>query len=391
MDKESLWTRNFLCTCLSCFFQFMTHYALLTALPIFVIDVLKNGNQEAGLAVTFFQIGAVSCRPFAGKWIDRFEKKKFLLISLAMFLFASISYFAVKSILILLILRLVHGVGFGMGTTATSTLAAITAPESRKGEGIGYLAMFTSLAMVIGPFLSLTIVIHYNFTILYGVCGFLAFLAFLSGMMTRVPEAKVDIQEEKIHSVNWENFIEPKALPVSITGFLLAFVYGGILAFIPTYAKSIGIIEFASGFFALYAVAIVVPRPLIGRLFDRKGPNIIIYSAIVIFIIGMIVLSDVHDPIGFLTAGLVIGLGYGSLHPSFQAMAVQACIDQRKGMATATYFLFFDIGIGLGSYVLGWIVLYTGYRTMFLISSAVMAINLLAYYLLYQRNILKIS
>lgn len=369
----------------------MTHYALLTALPIFVIDVLKNGNQEAGLAVTFFQIGAVSCRPFAGKWIDRFEKKKFLLISLAMFLFASISYFAVKSILILLILRLVHGVGFGMGTTATSTLAAITAPESRKGEGIGYLAMFTSLAMVIGPFLSLTIVIHYNFTILYGVCGFLAFLAFLSGMMTRVPEAKVDIQEEKIHSVNWENFIEPKALPVSITGFLLAFVYGGILAFIPTYAKSIGIIEFASGFFALYAVAIVVPRPLIGRLFDRKGPNIIIYSAIVIFIIGMIVLSDVHDPIGFLTAGLVIGLGYGSLHPSFQAMAVQACIDQRKGMATATYFLFFDIGIGLGSYVLGWIVLYTGYRTMFLISSAVMAINLLAYYLLYQRNILKIS
>ncbi|SEP46202.1 MFS transporter [Propionispora vibrioides] len=383
MDKKpSLWTLSFTGMCLSCFFQFMTHYALITALPIFVVDVLKEDNHAVGLAVTFFQIGAVACRPFAGKWIDELDKKFFLLISLALFLLTSVSYIGVQSILILLILRLFHGIGFGMGTTSTSTIAAIVAPESRKGEGIGYLAMFTSLAMVLGPFMSLTIVLHYSFTILYGVCGGMALLAFLFGMFTKVSGSKPETKEKLTKSTSWRDFIELKALPAAITGFLLALVYGGILAFVPTYAKNLGIIETASAFFALYAIAIVVPRPFIGRLFDQKGANYIIYPAMIIFTIGMVGLSQIQDSTGFLAAGLVIGLGFGALHPSFQAMAVNTCPNQRKGLATATYFLFFDIGIGVGAYVLGLVASYTNYSTMYLLSSAIMMVNLFVYYLL---------
>ncbi len=371
MAENRLWTKSYIGICLSCFFQFMTHYALLTALPIFVVDFLKSGNQEVGLTVALFQVGAVSCRLFAGKWIDRFEKRKFLLLSLGMFLLASGSYLGVRNIFILLVLRFFHGVGFGMGTTATSTIGAIIAPESRKGEGIGYLAMFTSLAMVTGPFLSLLIVIHYNFTVLYGFCGILALLSFISGIMTKLPEAQPHTQSDTKNSAGWRNYIEPRALPAAITGFFLAFVYGGILAFIPTYAKSVGIMEFASGFFAFFAAAIIVPRSVIGKLFDRKGANVVIYPAIVIFVIGMLGLSRIQSPTGLLAAGFIIGLGYGALNPSFQAMAVKTCSD-RKGLATATYFLFLDIGIGLGwSYVLGVAVLYTNYRVMYSLSSAV--------------------
>lgn len=378
---KPLWTRNFLCMCLSCFFQFMTHYALLTVLPIFIIDILQHTNQEAGLAVTFFMIGTVLCRPFAGKWIDKFEKRKFLLLSLGLFLLASVSYMGVESIFFLMLLRFIHGVGFGMGTTATSTIAAILAPENRRGEGIGYLAMFTSLAMVLGPFLSLMIVIYSNFSILFGVCGVLGLLAFVCGYITRIPSDSS--KSEKINNLRgWQDYIEPKALPVAIIGFFLAIVYGGILTFIPIYARSMGLTEFAGGFFVVYAIAIVLPRPIIGRLFDRKGANSITYPAIFLFVLGMIGLSQIHGPVGLLVSGLIIGLGFGGLHPSFQAMAVQACSDQRKGLATATYFLFFDIGIGVGSYVLGLLVLYTNYQVMYLVSSVVMAFTAVLYYCL---------
>lgn len=390
LAKKRLWTKNYIGICLSCFFQFMTHYALLTALPIFVVDILKSGNQEVGLTVTLFQAGAVSCRPFAGKWIDRLEKRKFLLLSLGIFLLASGSYFGVRNILILLVLRFFHGIGFGMGTTATSTIAAIIAPESRKGEGIGYLSMFTSLAMVIGPVLSLLIVINFNFTVLYGFCGILALLSFISGIMTKLPEAQLYTQRDIKNLAGWRNYIEPKALPAAITGFFLAFVYGGILAFIPTYSKSLGIMEFASGFFALFAAAIIVPRSVIGKFFDQKGANTVIYPAIVIFVVGMLGLSQIQSPTGLLAAGFIIGLGFGALNPSLQAMAVKGCPDRSKGLAMATYLLFADIGIGLGSYMLGLAALYMSYPAMYLLSSAVMTGNIFVYYLLCHKDRLKI-
>lgn len=386
MTEKHLWTKNYIGICLSCFFQFMTHYALLTALPIFVVDILKSGNQEVGLTVALFQVGAVSCRPFAGKWIDRSEKGKFLLLSLGMLLLASSSYLGVHNIFNLLALRFFHGISFGMGTTATSTIAAIITPEGRKGEGIGYLAMFTSLAMVIGPFLSMFIVVHYNFTILYRFCEVLALLSFICGIMTKLNEVQPHTLRDTENSASSRNYIEPKALPASITGFFLAFVYGGILAFIPTYAKSIGMMEFASGFFAFFAAAIIVPRYVIGKLFDRKGANTVIYPAIITIVVGMLILSRIQSPVDLLAAGFIIGLGYGALNPSFQAMAVRTCSDRRKGLATATYLLFLDIGIGLGSYLLGVAVLYTGYRAMYLLSSAVMIGNIFVYYLLCHKD-----
>jgi len=103
-----------------------------------------------------FQAGAVSCRLFAGKWIDRFDKRKFLLLSLGMFLLASGSYLGVRTIFILLVLRFFHGVGFGMGTTATATIAAIIAPESRKGAAVAAVsfdenAVASILAGILGP------------------------------------------------------------------------------------------------------------------------------------------------------------------------------------------------------------------------------------------------
>lgn len=388
--EPRLWTKTYIGICLSGFFQFMTHYALLTALPLFIVNMLKSGDQQVGLALMLFQAGAVSCRLFAGKWIDRFDKRKFLLLSLIMFLLASCSYLGVRNILILLVLRFFHGVGFGMGTTATATLAAVIAPSKRKGEGIGYLAMFSSLAMVAGPFLSLLIVVHYNFTVLYGFCGILALLSFISGIMIKLPEAQPHPRNDTKHPSGWRNYIEPGALPAAISGFFLAFIYGGILGFLSTYAQSLGVMEFSSGFFALFAAAMILPRSVIGRLFDRRGANLVIYPAIGIVVTGLLGLSQIQSPAGLLAAGFVIGLGFGALNPSFQAMAVKDSADRRKGIATATYLLFLDIGIGLGSYVLGVVVLYTSYQTMYLLSSAVMVGSIFVYYMLCHKDRLKI-
>lgn len=159
--KEPLWNLRYTRMCLGNFFQYLTHYTLIAALSVFVVRDLGLGGNQAGLALTFFQIGAVLFRPFAGKWMDDFDKSKVLFATSALFCLVCFAYLGAKAVVFLLILRFVHGVAFSTGTTATATMVAVYSPASRKGEGIGYLAVFTSVAMVIGPFIGLKLINEY--------------------------------------------------------------------------------------------------------------------------------------------------------------------------------------------------------------------------------------
>ena len=61
----------------------------------------------------------------------------------------------------------------------------------------------------------------------------------------------------------------------------------------------------------VYAVVILVSRSITGRLFDSKGENIIMYPAFIIFMIGMIFLSQARHGVTLLVAGACIGFGLG--------------------------------------------------------------------------------
>ena len=64
--KEALWTREFFGMSLVSFLIYLTQYAMIAALPIVMMQEYGGGDVEAGLAMTFFQIGTVAARPCAG-------------------------------------------------------------------------------------------------------------------------------------------------------------------------------------------------------------------------------------------------------------------------------------------------------------------------------------
>ena len=158
------------------------------------------------------------------------------------------------------------------------------------------------------------------------------------------------------------------------------------LSFIPIYAKELGLSEIASYFFILYALVVVISRPFTGKIFDRFGENVLVYPAIIIFTIGMFILSQAQTSFWFLGAGMLIGLGYGTLIPSFQTIAISAAPNHRRGSATATYFSFFDSGIGFGSFILGIVAAKSSYHNMYFIAAIIVAFTLLLYYGLHGRK-----
>ncbi|MDM5155490.1 MFS transporter [Bacillus sp. DX1.1] len=385
MQSERLWTKDFLGTCFSSLFLFLTFYMLMTTLPVYVIEGLKGRPEEIGLVATVFLISSVLCRPFTGKWLDDLGRKKILFISLSLFLAATVMYFGAQSLFLLLALRFLHGIGFGMATTATGTIVTDVTPPHRRGEALGYFGVFMSLPMVIGPFLGLTIISRYSFTVLFIVCSIFSLLAFVCGLFVNIPHEK-KASKKQGERMKWKELIEPSTIPIALTGFVLAFSYSGILSFIPIYAKEIGLADVASYFFIVYALVVVLSRPFTGKIFDRFGENVLIYPSIIIFTIGMFVLSQAQTSFWFLGSGMLIGLGYGTLIPSFQTIAVSAAPNHRRGSATATYFSFFDSGIGIGSFVLGIIAAQSSYHNMYFIAAIIVAFTLVIYYGLHGRK-----
>lgn len=379
MEKQPLWTKEFMGMSLSSFFQYMSHYALIAALPVFVIDTLSGSEWQAGLAMTFFQIGAVLFRPLAGRWIDSFDKKKMLFFSLGAFLLVSIMYVGAASLSLLLAVRILHGAVFATGTTTVATLAVLVLPQQRKGEGIGYFALFSNIAIVLGPLFSLALITQYPFTAVFAGGVGLALLSFWFGTRGHLPES-ARLPARHTTSFAWGSLIEPKALTMALLGGLVFFAYAGVLVFIPLYAKLLNLTAYTSLFFAVFALSIVATRPLVGRLFDRVGANAVVYPGFMLFLLGLAYLSRVHGLTDFLTAGVIVGAGFGALSPSFQTLAILSSPSHRAGVATATYFLALDISIGLGSFVLSIIATRAGYAAMYLFAAAVVLVAAAAYF-----------
>ncbi|PAE24704.1 MFS transporter [Bacillus sp. 7894-2] len=384
MKKQPLWTKDFLSISVTSFFLFMGFYVLLTTLPLYILDDLKGDETQVGLIISVFLIAAVISRPFTGKWIDEVGRRKILLASLIVFAVSSLLYFWADTMPALLALRFLHGVGFGMATTATGAIVAEIVPDERRGEGLGYYAMFMNLAMVIGPFAGLTIVQYASFKWIFALCTVLSFIAIVLGAFVKIPQKTES--SVKHPSFTLSSLFEKNAVPVAISAGILAFAYSGVLSFISVYAKELDLLEAASFFFVVYAAFIIMSRPFTGRWFDAYGENKVIYPAIILFAAGLFLLSQANSTFVFLLSGAVIGLGYGTIVPSLQTVAIKQADPAKRGLATSTFFTLFDTGIGLGSYVLGILAVKTGFASLYFMLAGVALLGLLVYYLLHGKK-----
>lgn len=385
MKNISIFNRDFLITWISTFLLFSVFYALIATIPIYVTTFLKGGSQEGGLAITSFLIAAVLFRPFSGKWLDKYGKKKILLVGLFLFLISSSLYFFMNNLIALLVLRFIHGISFGIASTATGAIVADIIPEDKKGEGIGYYALSYNMAMFFGPFLGLKILSEFNFTVLLISLFILSSLSFLAAI-----NIKINVVPKKQSSQQSVSFLhsifEIKAIPAAFTVMFLSFAFSGFLTFIPIYATELKLSTMAGYFYVTYAIVMVVSRPVVGKIFDRYNEHLVIYLGLLFYVLGLICLSLAHYPFLFLISAAIIGVGFGSLSPCLQSIAVKSTTKERGGLATATFLTFFDIGVGIGSSVLGWIVSENGFKFMYFASSIIVCVSAFAYFFFYHRK-----
>ncbi|MEH7076944.1 MFS transporter [Neobacillus drentensis] len=383
MNNPKLWTKEFISSAIVNFLTFTTFYYLLVTLPIYALQELNSNESEVGLLVTFFLIAAIITRPLAGKWIERIGKYPVFLTAFVIVFVSSFLYFTAQSISTLLIIRSLHGIGFGMATTATGAIVADLIPESRKGEGMGYYGLTLNLGMVAGPFLGLTIMHLGGTNLLFFINALLDFFALIFVLFVRIPKEIVPGEVKHIESKKGiKSFFEVSAIPVSLIAGFFALAYSGVISFVSVYAKGINLDEAASYFFVVYASVLLISRPFTGKWYDQYGANKIIYPSILLFAAGTYFLSLSPSLPVFLLSGALIGLGWGTIFPSLQTIAIEIAPADKRALATATYLSTFDFGFGIGSFLFGLATVKVGFSSLYFYSTFFVLAGIGVYYLL---------
>jgi len=389
MNKERLWTKDFIVVSTTNFLIYLVFFLLMVIMASYAVDKYHATTGTGGLVSGIFIIGILIGRLGTGRIIEDVGSRRVLVIGTLLYIITSTLYFAAINLPLLILMRFLHGFAFGVANTATGTIAAQIIPRGRHGEGIGYYSMSQILATALGPYLGIVLSQRVDFKMIFLIVSLVAAISFAISFVVSQPSYKPpkQVQTKTVKQFQISEFLEFRAIPISIIVLIVGFGYSVVLSFLSLYSRQLCLEEAASFFFLIYAIVVIFSRPFSGRLLDARGANFVVYPCILFFSIGMLVLSQATYGITLLLSGAIIGLGYGNFLSCGQAISVKSTSPNRFGLATATYYMFLDIGFGVGPYLFGSLVPVTGYRGLYFVMAMVILSTTLLYYFLYRKSL----
>ncbi len=341
--KPALWTRNFTTCAAANFLLFFSFYQLLPILPMFIIDKFQTDNATAGIIISLYTIGALACRPFAGFLVDTLSRKPLYFWTFFAFTLCFIGYKTLGLIPLLAVLRFMHGLCFGISTTASNTVAIDALPSSRRGEGIGYFGISVNLAFATGPMTGMFLYEAFGDNIVFVISIILCIIGLIL-----VQTLKVAPKEKKPHApLSLDRFFLTRAIPQFVNFIFVGFAYGPVTNYIALYAKELGI-GGSGWFYALIAAGLIINRITTGRLIDKGYLIHLVGTGMTLNIIAYFMLAFCHTPIMFFASAFLIGTSLGLIFPGYQTMCVNLARHDQRGTANSTYLSGWDIGIGIG-------------------------------------------
>ena len=384
MEKTRLWTKNFILIIVINFLVFLNHLMVLSTFPIFITDVLGKSDSISGACATVFSLVAVVCRPFVGWMLDNGKRKTILIIGLCGMALMPMGYLIASTLLLSTVLaiicRMAHGVSLACSNTSTATIATDVIPKARFSEGMGMYGMATALATACAPAIGESLIRTTadggkDFKVLFSTAAGIMVLSLILFAFLRTPKIET---EKKPLSVR--GLIDKDALPASLVVLIFLLTYGALENFTLKFAEQSEVITISGGiYFTLMAVMLFLTRVTIGKVADKKGEAIFVYTCNGAMMIALLLLAFVPNNVTFVISALLSGYAFGGVEPALQAMAVSIAPPERRGSANSTFLCAYDIGIGLGGGIAGVLIDSAGYGKMFMIIAAANIISVVLY------------
>ena len=371
--NERIWTKDFIFLILSNFLMYITYYAILSALPIYLVTGLHASKMQVGVVVGTYTIASVLVRPFSGFALDRFGRRAIFLSALIIYTLLFTGYLFAVTLSSIIFLRFAQGLTWGITTVSGATIATDSIPASKRGEGIGYFALSTTLGMSVGPIIGLFICHRWGYTAMF-VSG--CFISIASLICAYFIHLRKRFRVGKHIQLEWSSMFDRNSIRPSINVFITMIAYGGLLSFIALYGREIGIRN-TSMYFLIFSVGIAAARLTAGKVFDNKGPRRIITICIILLIIGFPLLALAKNVTLFYVSAIIIGFGNGVIFPTFQSMVNNLADSVHRGAANSTLYTAVDLGMGSGMIMAGLIAQHISISAIFWVNAIICTAGLI--------------
>lgn len=380
--KERLVTPSYCWLLAANFLLYFGFYLLIPVMPFYLEEVFSTPHGKIGLILSCYTVAALFIRPFSGYLLDAFARKPLYLLSYFIFTSLFVGYMLAATIVLFVMVRVMHGLAFGTVTVAGNTIVIDIMPSSRRGEGLGYYGLANNIAMATGPMTGLFLHDHYSYSTIFTFALVSCATGLIAATFVKTPY-KAPVKREPI---SMDRFILLKGLPVGLALLLLSIPYGMTTTYVAMYAREIGVGGSAGLFFSLLAVGTATARVFSGRLVDKGYITNVISVGTALVCICFFVLSSlawlaesvpVAATAAFYILPLFLGLGFGSMFPAFNTMFVNLAENNQRGTGTSTYLISWDVGIGIGLTMGGWISELMSFQSAYLYGACLTVLSFL--------------
>jgi len=344
---EKLWGKEFIIVLSAGIISFSAFGMIAPIFPSFATG-LGATLSVAGVIAGMIAVVALVGRPFASILGDRFNKKYLLAVALTLNGLSTILYSFTPNLIMLVPVRVIHGLMFSVGGAIVLALGVEYIPKNRMGEGIGFLSIGQVIGMAVGPNAGIFLAGRFSYQVCFLVSGIAIISAGLLICALRykhVPPLSLDGSPKT--PLRLQNLIAMELLPNAAFVSIFAMGTGLATSFLVIMGNERSIYGVGVYFF-VNAFVVLVTRPYIGRLTDRKSPAFIIIPGYVLAAAAMIVIGAAHSLLALVIAAVLVALGTGSALPAFQTDCVQRLGRARSTVATGTYLIGMDIGMFIG-------------------------------------------
>ena len=387
-NGDKIFTIDFFLIFGALLFSALVMYALMSTVTEYATS-MGTSATIAGLVSGIYIFGGLCSRIYSANALERRDWKKLAIIFLSIHFLACIFYFFANNVTILLIVRFIHGLGFGASANAIVTIASAILPKKRFGEAFGYFMLGTTIAVGLGPYISGFFYDNWGSFGSFSLATAFAFLGLLCILLLDISKYEIKHNSEIENSMDRDKtpnnaileekgrirgvidkIFEIPAIPVSLFTGLTSLGYVSILSFYRLYAVEVDLVSAFSLFFIIYSIVLVASRPIAGRIQDNYGDKIVCFTGIIAQAIGLFLIAWMPSAITVFICAVCAALGFGTLNSACTAIVTRDTSANRRPYAISTFFIFCDGTMGFGPALLGsFVSAASGYAPVYFISS----------------------
>jgi MFS family permease len=363
--NKSLFSRDFSFAAIAYFFVFLSA-SVFYLFPLF-LNQFHPSKSLVGLIMGIHSVTAIMVRPLFGRLLDKRGGRRVAILGLLLMIAGMPGFYLIDSAgMLAILLRALNGIGWGVSTTALLAICSDLSPADRMAHSLGTIGIAGIIASAIGPMLAEEVLHRHSFHAVFSVSliALVASLIFIFAIKA-VPLSQAPPKVEQTgHVAAYPMLI---LLVIAAMPVVHGAVRGTVLNFIALFGADLGFNR-VGPFFLAFSTAAVLTRLGIGDISDRYGRKRVIIPSALLISINLLWIAGIHSYWAFVLSGFLAGLGQGLIFPALSTYVIDFLGRENKGLALGLYLSLFDVGMGLGSPLFGWISDAAGYRTMYIVA-----------------------